>query len=208
MENDDAENSTSLLDGMMALLLVQPSSTSALSFLRAVRSIRSSRSFSHGRQKEGLVDQLYADARNLHHILLLLETDPEIIRRNSLARILVGAEQVLSGLKDLQSADGPSSVSILEKIPEIVLNIGSATQYLNAAKLNESMNFEEELVNTIMEFMIPDDYKRSKFVMELCDRTRSMKIPSGQKGAILFIFWLFITLISYRRVKELDLHDI
>ena len=214
MEHDDVENPTPLLDEMMALLLVRPTSTTALSFLRAVRSIQFNQSSSRSRDAEVIVQRLYGDARNLHHIMLLLETDPEIIRRNSLARILVGAEQILDGLKDLHSSDKLSSVNILEKIPGIVLNIGSATQYLNAAKLNEKLNFEEELVNTeerlisILEFNITDHSERSKFVVEICDRIRSMKISPGHKAAILFIFWLFIALISYRRVKELNLYDI
>ena len=209
MNPSRSEKAQKDLDNAVALLLVGPSSDTALGLVRACRRSRAEAEGA-GNGKHEVYDELYRDSRALHHAVILLESDPEIINRNSLARILTGIEPVVKNLNNLKNALSPenrNAAGILSTIISVSLEIGAATQYIESAKLNANVHFEEGMIDIeerlvlLMSDMVRDPDERVERASVFCDDIRmAVDTPEG-RAAVLFILWTLILIVSYGKAK-------
>ena len=189
------------LDGAVALFLLDPSSSTALSVVRAVRRLKAEASDRRG--GAGQIDDLYLDARALHHAVILLESDPVVVERNALARILVALEPVMQTLKVAFKPKRRTTRKLLDDVLGAILDIGSASQYLEVARLNADMHFEEEMLNVeerliaLFEDVIPGSLDRMELAADFCDRVRAGAGAPENKAVLIFALRTLVCIISY-----------
>ena len=195
------------LDKAMAIFLLQPSSPASLALVRVARSIKMIMKCMGRPDDQGFVEALYEDAKSLHQTVIVLESDPEAVRMNSLARILTGIGPSLNIAANLRSRGKEAASDILKEIASMILEVGAATQYLDSTRLSAKVHFEQELLELEecliqrLEPLIGDPFDRAEKVAEFCDGLRSVNKETEEKVLTLFIMRIFIAILSYKSVK-------
>ena len=197
------------LDEAMAVMLADLNSASIL------RCARQARQFSillamQDDPSRRLVEGLTGDLSRLYRSVLVLERDPEVIRRNALAAVLMSLSPVMVGLQDLASSpDFPLWKVGIEGLV-LGLEVMGTTQYLEAAKLISGTEYEcglWELEGRAMEWIAsrsnPDTLsQRQQSVSVFFDGLRGDKYRPEQRPAVYFVLCLILAIISYSMVRK------
>ena len=197
------------LDEAMAVMLADLNSASIL------RCARQARQFSillamQDDPSRRLVEGLTGDLSRLYRSVLVLERDPEVIRRNALAAVLMSLSPVMVGLQDLASSpDFPLWKVGMEGLV-LGLEVMGTTQYLEAAKLISGTEYEcglWELEGRAMEWIAsrsnPDTLsQRQQSVSVFFDGLRGDKYRPEQRPAVYFVLCLILAIISYSMVRK------
>ena len=194
---------TEALDKAVALFLMRPSSHNALEIVRATRRI-SLLEDDHGPNIQGLM----RDASALYRSAIIMESDPEIIKRNTLARVLAGLGPVLSGWEEIKTLEDRRWDEILMSVGSVVSEVASSTQYLETARLTTRLHFKEELFG-IEERMIrlarehggADKEKLGSIEGYIDGIMEKVDVPR-EKPLLVFSLATVIMVISYRLYKE------
>ncbi|MFW3146111.1 MAG: hypothetical protein ACMUIE_04790 [Thermoplasmatota archaeon] len=192
------------LDKAMAMMLITPSSKSTLDVVRAVSYLRAYASENGVTQLEAL----HGDLLELHDVVLTLETDPEIVKKNMLARVMSAVFPFLNALEEFETLEDKTGLELLMDSLGIVSEIATATQYLEATRLSASAHLERSLVKveTRMTEMalagVGEPGEKMVSVFKFMDDIRTIDIKNSQKPFIPLLLWISIVVISYKRVKE------
>jgi len=197
------------LDEAMAVMLADLNSASIL------RCARQARQFSillamEDHESRRLVEGLTGDLSRLYRSVLVLERDPEVIRRNTLAAVLMSLSPLVVGIQDLLSSpDFPLWKVGMEGLV-LGLEVMGTTQYLEAAKLISGTEYEcglWELEGRAMEWIAgrssPENLaQRQQSVSTLFDGLKGDKYRPEQRPAVYFILCLILAVISYSMVRK------
>src|SRR5512137_326748 len=131
------------LDTAMALVLASPSSVNVRRLIREVRLERASLS------DVGSVhasEDLQQDCMMLHRSALVLESDPEIVERNTMARVLSGIAPVVDAFQEVRTFHQKNAVEIFSDVVQILAEVETASQYLAGARLQTESHFSESML--------------------------------------------------------------
>ena len=193
------------LDKAMAMMLIAPSSKSTLDVVRAVSYMGC---HAEGKEK-ALLEALHGDLLELHDVVLTLETDPEILKRNLLARVMSGIFPFLNSLEEFETLEDKSNLELLMDGLGIVSEIATANQYLEASRLSTAAHFERSLVKveTRMTDMAAGSgvkhVEKMRSVFNFMDDIKGLDIKNSQKPFVPLLLWISIVVISYKRVKDI-----
>jgi len=197
------------LDEAMAVMLADLNSASILRCARQARQFSILLAMEHD-PCQRLVEGLTGDLSRLYRSVLVLERDPEVIRRNALAAVLMSLSPVMVGLQDLASSpDFPLWKVGMEGLV-LGLEVMGTTQYLEAAKLISGTEYEcglWELEGRAMEWIAsrsnPDTLsQRQQSVSVFFDGLRGDKYRPEQRPAVYFVLCLILAIISYSMVRK------
>ena len=142
--------------------------------------------------------------------VLVLERDPEVIRRNALAMVLMSLSPLMVGMQDLiSSPDFPLWKLGMEGLV-LGLEVMGTTQYLEAAKLISGTEYEcglWDLEGRAMEWIaarsVPDTLAaRQQSVATFFDGLRGDRYQAEQRPAVYFILCLLLSVVSYSMVRQ------
>jgi hypothetical protein len=193
------------LDEKMAVMLVEPSSMAALFFIRSVDLLRTS--VKEADELE-LISVLHDDSMELHEVLLTLETDPEIVKKNMLARVISGVFPFLNSIEEFWSLEDKDLPDLLLDSIGVISEIATSTQYLEGTRLLAAAHFERNLVKVEERFVdiarSAGGDTRSKFhqIHSFLDDLRKLDIPSREKAFVPFLLWTIVIVLSYIKVKN------
>ena len=197
------------LDKVVAFMLVRPSSASVHSVIREARSLEGkSRSEGNDEVVKGL-NGLYRDALSLHDSIVTLESDPEIVKRNMLARIITAVFPVLNGLESFRNFPKKPLWDLFMSGLSVAAEISTATQYLESANLAAKAHFERDLVrieDRVLELASSeglDMVEARPAIEDYFDSLRKADIPTTQRPVVPFLLWLVICTVSYKRTKSM-----
>jgi hypothetical protein len=197
------------LDEAMAVLLADLNSSRILQCARQARrlSILLAREPHAARP---LVEGLTGDLGRLHGAVLVLERDPEVIRRNTLAAVLMSLSPLVVGVQDLVSSPDFAWWKVGVEGLVLGLEVMGTTQYLEAAKLISGTEYERslwELEERVMEWVAaraePGQLAaRQRSIADFFDGLKGDQYRSEQRPAVYFILCLLVTLVSYSLVRQ------
>jgi hypothetical protein len=197
------------LDAAMAVMLADLNSAN---ILRCARQARLASVLVGGEDEERgqLVAGLTGDLSRLHRSVLVLERDPEVIRRNALAAVLMSLSPLMVGIQDLLSSpDFPLWKVGMEGLV-LGLEVMGTTQYLTAAKLISGTEYEcglWELEGRAMEWIATRSDRdhlaeRQQSLATFFDGLKGDKYAPEQRPAVSFLLCLILTVISYSIVRK------
>jgi hypothetical protein len=197
------------IDEAMAKILIQPSSSNALDMVREARRLRvlAEKESHHDFAKKAEIH--LKNCRELHGIILTLESDPEIVKRNILARTISGIFPLLNTIEEFKSLEDQTPFDIMMNGLGIISELAQATQYLEATRLSSIAKSESALIKVedrLVELALEtpgDPEKELKSVENFMDSVRALKMNPRDRPFIPFMLWIFITVISYKRLKDL-----
>ncbi len=195
------------LDKAMALMMVDPGTMTVHSVIREARSLRTEAHLENDGKMAALLDGLHKDALSLHDSVVTLESDPEIVKRNMLARMITAVFPVINGIEGFRNFPQKSLWELFMSGLAIAAEISTGTQYLEAANLGATAHFERDLVKLegrIIELAVEEGFDASSVsgpIEGYFDSLRKADIPSSQKPLVPFLFWLLISIVSYKRLK-------
>ena len=129
------------LDETVAVMLAELNSANILRCARQARQVSILLALEDN-ECPRLAEELTSDLSRLYRSVLVLERDPEVIRRNALAAVLMSLSPVLVGVQDLVSSpDFPLWKVGMEGLV-LGLEVMGTTQYLEAAKLISGTEYE------------------------------------------------------------------
>ncbi|MCK5773007.1 MAG: hypothetical protein KAH57_04405 [Thermoplasmata archaeon] len=197
------------LDRAVAVCLVEPSSAAALSMIREARKVTLHTSVT---SDEGLLKEatgFHSDCLMLHGSILILESDPEIVKRNVIARAISGIFPVLNTIEEFRSMEDRSHWDLMLDGIGILAELSQATQYLEATRMTANAHSETALV-TVEERLVVlarrgagDIDSKISAIEDFLDDVRRLNLGPGEKPLITFMMWTFISVLSYRRLKDL-----
>jgi len=150
------------------------------------------------------------DLTRLYKAALTMERDPEVIRRNTLASILMTLSPLVVGVQDLLDTPGFPLWKIGMEGLVLALEVWGSTQYLEAAKLISASEYELslwEVERRVGDLLVQrggseEDLARDhKMVSEFFDGLRGENYPLSQRPAIFFYVSLVVVIISYSFLK-------
>jgi len=197
------------LDEAMAVMLADLNSASILRCARQARQVAILLAMENN-ESQRLVEGLTGDLSRLHRSVLVLERDPEVIRRNALAAVLMSLSPLMVGVQDLLSSpDFPLWKVGMEGLV-LGLEVMGTTQYLEAAKLISGTEYEcglWELEGCAMEWIAsrsdPDNLAaRQQALAAFFDKLKGDKYPSAQRPAVYFVLCLILAIISHSMVRK------
>jgi len=197
------------LDRGMALCLAEPSSRSALTFYRAARVLELKVLDDGDGTGASALSELCQDILQLHDSVLTLESDPEILERNTLARAISAIFPVLNSIEEVRTLRERSPYDLFIGGLSIISEIAQASQYLEVSRLSASSHFERGLVGVedrltgMMATPGADIGTKAAQVHRFMDSLRALDIGVKEKPFIPFLLWTFVVAISYRRAKEM-----
>lgn len=195
------------LDKAMALMIVDPGTMTVHNVIRETRSLKAEARSENDGKLATLIDGLHKDALSLHDSVVTLESDPEIVKRNMLARMITAVFPVINGIEGFRNFPEKSLWELFMSGLAIAAEISTGTQYLEAANLNATAHFERDLVKLegrIIELAVEEGFDASSVsgpIEGYFDSLRKADIPSSQKPLVPFLFWLLISIVSYKRLK-------
>jgi len=200
------------LDVSMGLLLTKPSQNNVLSFARQAKavSVLLKKAKSHDSQT---VLELYSDAVALHHAIVVFNTDPNLVKENSMARLLSGLTPALLSLEEFISGEDVNFWEILIDGSAVISHVIATTPYVTAAKSLVDFRFEKELVKveerlvTLFNANGTDHLESISKAAAICDELRKMNLGYSEKPGYIFLFRYSILIITYKNFKD-DLGDI
>jgi hypothetical protein len=197
------------LDEAMAIMLADLNSANILRCARQARQVSILLAMDDN-ESQRLVEGLTSDLSRLHRSVLVLERDPEVIRRNALAAVLMSLSPVMVGVQDLLSSpDFPLWKVGMEGLV-LGLEVMGTTQYLEAAKLISATEYEcglWELEGRAMEWIAarsdPDNLaQRQQSIAAFFDGVKGDKYRPEQRPAVYFILCLILAIISYSMARK------
>ncbi|MFO8050763.1 MAG: hypothetical protein R6V01_03595 [Thermoplasmatota archaeon] len=200
------EEAVKELDQKMAVLLLEPSSRTALSFIRAVDVLRTK---AEGIDETEALRSLHDDSMELEEVLLTLETDPEIVKRNLLARIISAVFPVLNSVEEFGSLEEKGIFEIFTDSLGIISEIATSTQYLEGTRLSAAAHLEADLVKVEARFVDlalvsgGDPAAKIVHIQSFMDHLRERDMPSKQKPFLPFLLWTVVLVLAYKKVKDL-----
>ena len=129
------------LDEAVAVMLAELNSANILRCARKARQVSillGLENNEYQRPAEGVT----SDLSRLYRSVLVLECDPEVIRRNALAAVLMSLSPVLVGVQDLVSSPDFALWKVGMEGLVLGLEVMGTTQYLAAAKLISGTEYE------------------------------------------------------------------
>jgi hypothetical protein len=197
------------LDEAVAVMLADFNSTNILHCARQARQMSILLALEDN-ESQRLVEDLTSDLGRLYRSVLVLERDPEVIRRNALAAVLMSLSPLTVGLQDLASSpDFPLWKVGIEGLV-LGLEVMGTTQYLAAAKLISGTEYEcglWELEGRVMEWIArrsdPENLgPRQQSVSDFFDGLRGDTYRAEQRPAVYFILCLILAIVSYAMVRK------
>ncbi|MBN1390016.1 MAG: hypothetical protein JXA22_05180 [Candidatus Thermoplasmatota archaeon] len=195
------------IDEEMARFLVQPSSCNVISMIRETR-----RFIILNGDRDELMEKAGIHFRNcneLHGAVLILESDPEIVKRNILARSISAIFPVLNTFEEIRSFKEKRPLEVLMNALSILSEMTQATQYLEATKLTSWANSERALVKVedrLIEMAMETPGKPGselQAVEGFMDAVRGIELDPKDRPFIPFLLWTFISMVSYKRLKDM-----
>ncbi len=197
------------LDRAVAICLVKPSSAAALTMVREARKVTLRPTVT---SDEGLLEEakgFHADCLMLHGSILMLESDPEIVKRNVIARAISGIFPILNTIEEFRSMEDRSHWDLLMDGIGILAELAQATQYLEATRMTANAHSESALI-TVEERLVVlarrgggDIDSKISAIEDFLDDVRRLNLGPREKPLITFMMWTFISVLSYRRLKDL-----
>jgi len=205
MKHSAAQN----LNQAMAVMLVDLNSAHILDSARKARLLSDLLTLETNKARP-MVEGLAGDLGRLYKAVLVLERDPEVIRRNSLAMVLMSLSPLTVGLQDLLSSPDFPLWKIGMEALVLALEVTGTTQYLEAAKLIAGTEYEcglWELEGRTLELIAGrSDAARlpaqQQSVAEFFDSLRGEKYRAEQRPAVYFVLCLLLSLVSYSLVRN------
>ncbi len=197
------------LDEAVAVMLAELNSANILRCARQARQVSIVLAM-EANESQRLVEGLTSDLSRLYRAVLVLERDPEVIRRNALAAVLMTLSPLLVGVQDLVSSpDFPLWKVGVEGLV-LGLEVMGTTQYLEAAKLISGTEYEcglWELEGRAMEWIAgrsdPDNLaQRQQSLSTFFDGLKADKYRPEQRPAVFFILCLILAIVSYSMVQK------
>jgi hypothetical protein len=138
---DMNDNAAQKLNEAMAAMLADLNSQRILDCARKARLFSDLLAFER-HESRPLVDGLAGDLGRLYKSVLVFERDPEVLRRNTLAMVLMSLSPLTVGIQDLLSSpDFPLWKVGMEGLV-LGLEVMGTTQYLESAKLIAGTEYE------------------------------------------------------------------
>lgn len=197
------------LDEAVAVMLADLNSANILRCARQARQISILLALEDN-QSQRLAEGLTSDLSRLYRSVLVMERDPEVIRRNALAAVLMSLSPVMVGLQDLVSSpDFPLWKVGMEGLV-LGLEVIGTTQYLEAAKLISGTEYEcglWELEGRTMEWIAersdPDNLaQRQQSISAFFDGLKGDTYRAEQRPAVYFVLCLIVAVVSYSMVRK------
>jgi len=191
----------------MADLLVSPSSDAVLRLMREARKGSASSMMAGEVERAQSLAPLIADCSELYRAALSLESDPEIVSRNTIARLLGSLSPFLLSVQDIRSLKDKGPLEVLMTFMTTAAEFASASQYLASSQLATEAHFRENLLEVEERFMdmaqTSDDgtLEAIEAVESFMDSVRSMDVPAEVKPFIPFLLWTLIVVLDYRICK-------
>jgi len=200
---------TKQLDEAVAVMLADLNSANILRCARQARQVSILLAWEDN-ECQRLVEGLTSDLSRLHRSVLVLERDPEVIRRNALAAVLMSLSPVLVGVQDLVSSPDFALWKVGMEGLVLGLEVMGTTQYLAAAKLISGTEYEcglWELEGRAMEWIAgrsdPDNLAdRQQSVSTFFDGLKGDTYPPEQRPAVYCILCLILAMVSYSMVRK------
>jgi hypothetical protein len=197
------------LDEAVAVMLADLNSANILRCARQARQVALLLAMD-GNESRGMVEGLTGDLSRLYRSALVLERDPEVIRRNALAAVLMSLSPLMVGIQDLVSTpDFPLWKVGMEGVV-LGLEVMGTTQYLEAAKLISGTEYESslwELEGRAMEWIASRSNaenlaQRQQSLSAFFDGLKGEKYRPQQRPAVYFVLCLILAVISYSMVRR------
>ncbi len=162
------------------------------------------------KESQRLVEGLTDDLSRLYRSVLVLERDPEVIQRNTLAAVLMSLSPLMVGMQDLVSSpDFPLWKVGMEGLV-LGLEVMGTTQYLQAAKLISATEYESglwELERRAMEWIAsrsdPGNLaERLQSLAAFFDGLKGDRYRHEQRPAVYFVLCLILAIVSYSMVRK------
>lgn len=196
-------------DKAVAICLVKPSSTAALAMVREARKVMFHTSVTSDEDLLREAKGFHSDCLMLHESILMLESDPEIVKRNVIARVISGIFPVLNTIEEFRSMEDRTHWDLLMDGIGILAELSQATQYLEATKMTANAHSESALLRVEERLVVlarrgagEIDSKISA-IEDFLDDVRRLNLGPREKPMITFMMWTFISVLSYRRLKDL-----
>jgi len=197
------------LDEAVAAMLADLNSANILRCARQARQVAILLAMD-GNESRGLVEGLTGDLSRLYRSVLVLERDPEVIRRNAVAAVLMSLSPVMVGIQDLLSTPDFPLWKVGMEALVLGLEVMGTTQYLEAAKLISGTEYESglwELEGRAMEWIAsrsdPDNLApRQQSLSAFFDGFKGDKYRHEQRPAVYFVLCLILAIISYSMVRK------
>jgi hypothetical protein len=196
------------IDETMAKILVQPSSDNAVSLIREARRFKVLLGVKGNEDLAASADIHLKNCIELHHVILRLESVPEIVKRNILARAIAGIFPVLNTIEEFRSMEDKAPFDIIMNAMGVVSELAQATQYLEATRLSSLAKSEEALIHVeqrLVELALEtpgDPEVELNSVEQFIDSVRGLQMNPRDRPFVPFMLWVFISIISYKRLKE------
>ncbi|MEA3559140.1 MAG: hypothetical protein U9R75_07805 [Candidatus Thermoplasmatota archaeon] len=193
------------LDEKMAVMLLEPSSKTTLAFIRSVDLLRAS---TNADDLNEPIRALHDDAMALHDVVLTLETDPEIVERNILARVISGVFPFLNSVEEFQSMEDQGLSDLILNSIGVISEIATSTQYLEATRILASAHFERNLVKVEERFVDialsagGDTRSKVRNIHSFMDELHKLDIPNREKAFLPFLLRTSVVSLSYQKVKN------
>lgn len=191
------------LDKAVAVFLASPDSRGALQIAREARAL----SFDRDDLADRCAD-LHNDALSLHRSAVLLESDPEIVKMNTLARLLASVMPALNTWEEIKTMEDRGPEEVIVNILGIISEVATGTQYLESARMNTMAHFEEEMVR-IEERMVHlaessegKAPEKIRAVEAFLDGIRERAVKPSERPLIAFSLWILMMILSYKRIKD------
>ena len=197
------------LDAAIALMLANLNSRNILNANRSAMLLEDTLRLKKDPGYE-VVEGLGSDLGRLYKAALTMERDPEVIRRNTLATILMSLSPMLVGVQDLIDTPGFPMWKIGMEGLVLTMEVLGSSQYLEAAKLISASDYElslweaERRVGELLVQRVGTEQDLAKdhaMVSEFFDNLRGDAFPHEQRPAIFFFVSLIIGIISYSLLK-------
>jgi len=200
---------TKQLDEAVAVMLADLNSANILRCARQARQVAILLAMDNHESRR-LLEGLTGDLSRLYRSVLVLERDPEVIRRNILAAVLMSLSPLVVGIQDMVSSpDFPLWKVGMEGLV-LALEVMGTTQYLEAAKLISGTDYETglwELEGRAMEWLAsrsdPDNLAQGQQSLSaFFDGLKGDKYRHEQRPAVYFVLCLILAIISYSMVRK------
>jgi hypothetical protein len=197
------------LDQAVAVMLADLNSANILRCARQARQVSILLALENN-ESQRLVEELTSDLSRLYRSVLVMERDPEVIRRNALAAVLMSLSPVMVGLQDLASSPGFPLWKVGMEGLVLGLEVMGTTQYLEAAKLISGTEYEcglWELEGRTMEWIAersdPDNLaQRQQSIAAFFDGLKGDTYRPEQRPAVFFVLCLMVAVVSYSLVRK------
>ncbi len=196
------------LDRAVASYMMKPDSRAALRLAREVRTIMVEAGSDGNELVAELCRRNHEDCLKLHDAVLTLESDPEIVKRNLVARAISGIFPVLNAVEEFRTFEDRAVWDVVINSIGVLAEIATATQYLESTRLQANAHNERSLVE-IEERLVQlargtedDHLEKIAIIEEFLDEVRDIQMAPREKPIVPFIIWSMISVISYKELKD------